>query len=346
MSSPAPDGRRPKMVDVGRQAGVSAQTVSRYFTGTGYVGAETKQRIEAAIQELGYQFNQSARNLRVNSTETIGVLMTGPSVYGTWSILAGLNDAARSAGFGLLTSQVDVDPDDPDAQNAIHQALQRLLIARVDGIIVSSPYRGIEDLLEQVWNTVPVVILSGRSWPKADSATVDSYEAGLLATKHLLELGHTRILHIAGPENRNEAHERQRGYLDSLKAAGVEPLPVRRGDWSAESGETVGQDVDPASFTAVFSANDQMALGFMSALRRRGLRAPDDYSIVGVDDMPDARYFAPPLTSVYMDFIGLGQAGFEMITERIRTGKRAKRRVIHPTLIARESAVRVSVGSN
>lgn len=342
MTSPAGNPRRPKMVDVGRLAGVSAQTVSRYFTGTGYVGAETRERIEAAIQELDYTFNQSARNLRVNSTRTIGVLMTGPLVYGTWSILAGLNEAAGRAGFGLVTSQVDADPDDPDTRNAIHQALQRLLVARVDGIVVSSPYQGIENLLEQVWNTVPVVILAGKSWPNADSATVDSYEAGLLATRHLLELAHSRILHIAGPENRNEARERHRGYLDSLREAGLHPLPIHRGDWSAESGEAVGQAVDPATFTAVFSANDQMALGFMSAMRRRHLAAPGDYSIVGVDDMPDARYFAPPLTTVHMDFAGLGRAGFEMITERIRTGKRAERRVIHPTLIVRESAARVS----
>jgi DNA-binding LacI/PurR family transcriptional regulator len=330
------------MIDVGRLAGVSAQTVSRYFTGTGYVGVETRERIERAIKELGYTFNASARNLRVNSTQTVGVLMTGPSVYGTWSIMSGLNEAAASAGYGLVTSQVDAGPDQPGTQGAIHQALQRLLIARVDGIVVSSPYEGIENLLEQVWNTVPVVILAGRSWPNADSAMVDSYEAGLVATRHLIDLGHTRILHIAGPDNRNEARDRQRGYLDALNEAGLGSLPVHRGDWSAESGEAVGQAVNPATFTAVFSANDQMALGFMSALRKRGRQAPDDYSIVGVDDMPDARYFAPPLTSVHMDFIGLGRAGFQMITERIQSGERAHRRVIHPNLVVRESTVAAS----
>lgn len=333
-------GRGPKMVDVGRLAGVSAQTVSRYFTGTGYVGAETRARIQAAIEELDYKFNQSARNLRVNSTQTVGVLTTGPSVYGTWSILSGLNQAARSARFGLVTSQVEVDPADPEAPEAIHQGLERLLMARVDGIVVSSPYLGIENLLERIWETVPVVILSGRAWPNADSATVDSYEAGVLATEHLLELGHERILHIAGPENRNEAHERERGYIDALSRVGIAPLPIVRGDWSAESGELVGTGVDPHSFTAVFSANDQMALGFMSALRRQARTAPDDYSIVGVDDMPDARYFAPPLTTVYMDFVSLGRAGFEMITERIRTGARTPRRVIRPELIVRESTAR------
>lgn len=330
-------GRRPKMVDVGRLAGVSAQTVSRYFTGSGYVGAETRERIEAAIAELDYQFNQSARSLRVDATQTIGVLLTGPSVYGTWAILSGLNAAARDSGYSLLTSQIEVGPTDPRAPQDIHRSLDQFLSARVDGLVVSSPYLGIEDLLERVWERIPVVILSGRAWPRADSATVDSYAAGLGATRHLLDLGHRRILHIAGPENRNEAHERERGYRAALAERGIEPLPVARGDWSAGSGSTVGQAVDPADFTAVFCANDQMALGFLSAMRERGLVAPDDYSIAGVDDMPDAQYFAPPLTSMSMDFVGLGRVGFEMVCERIRTGDRAERRVLVPELVVRGS---------
>ena len=110
------------------------------------------------------------------------------------------------------------------------------------------------------------------------------------------------------------------------------------GDWSAASGYAAGQRLLREDFTAAFCGNDQMALGFMSALRSRGLQAPGDYSIVGVDDMPDARYFAPPLTSVYMDFVGLGRAGFEMITHRIDTGERAPRRLIKPSLVVRESS--------
>ncbi len=329
------------MVDVGRLAGVSAQTVSRYFTGKGYVGAATQAKIEAAIVELGYTFNQAARSLRVNSTQTIGVLATGPSVYGTWTIMAGLNEAARQTEFGLVTSQVEADPRDSATSHEIHRALERLLVARVDGVIVASPFPGIEDFIERVWETVPVVILSGLSWPHADSAAVDSYQAGVLATQHLLDLGHTQIQHIAGPASSIEGQQRAAAYLDTLAAAGVEPLPVVRGDWSSESGAAAAEQVEAGSFTAVFSGNDQMALGFMSAFRRRGLAAPRDFSIVGVDDMPDARYFAPPLTSVWMDFKELGRAGFMMLIERIRTGERVSRRIIQPTLAVRESTARI-----
>lgn len=337
-----PAGRRPKMVDVGRLAGVSAQTVSRYFAGTGYVGTETRLRIEAAVEELGYRFNRAARSLRVNATDSIGVLTTGPPLHGSASLLAGLSQAAEAAGYALLTTQLGGAPDDPSTPTAIHRALERFVSAPVDGLVVTSPYFGIEDQLEHVWENVPVVILSGSAWPNADSAMVDSHAAGLLATSHLVDLGHSAILHLAGPEDRIEAHERERGYRDVLERAGLQGMPLLRGDWSAASGHAAAASVDPDTFTAVFSGNDQMALGFMSAMRSRGLVAPADYSIVGVDDMPDARYFAPSLTTVYMDFVTLGRVGFDMIIERIRTGERMARRVIEPELVVRESTRRLS----
>lgn len=336
MATRAASKDRPKMSDVGRLAGVSAQTVSRYFTGSGYVGADTRRRIEAAINELEYTFNESARNLRLQSTQTIGVLTTGPSVYGSWSIQTGLLQAADAAHYALITSRVEVEPDDPAAESAVHEALLRLT-ARVDGIVVSTPYLGIEEMLEKVWERVPLVILSGRAAPIADSATVDSHAAGLLAINHLIELGHRRILHIAGPESRNESHERERGYTDAMTNAGLTPLPSVRGDWSAASGEAASHATDPTSYTAVFSANDQMALGFMSTERKRGRVAPRDYSIVGVDDMPDTRYFEPALTTVYMDFEGLGRAGIQMLLERLQTGKRIPKTVIEPSLVIRDS---------
>lgn len=341
MDETAPTTRRPKMVDVGRRAGVSAQTVSRYFTGTGYVSAPTRDRIEAAIEELGYQLNQSARSLRVNETQTIGILTTGPSFYGTWCIVDGLASAAQDSGYSLLNTQIGSAPDDPATPAAIHRALDQFLSARVDGIVVSSPYVGIENALERVWETVPVVILSGKTWPSADSATVDSYEAGVLAMRHLVDLGHDRILHVAGPAELNEAVERERAYRDVLTDIGADPLDVARGDWSARSGHDAGSTVDPDGFTAVFSGNDQMALGFMAALRARGLVAPDDYSIVGIDDMPDAQFYAPPLSSVAMDFVSLGRVGLDLLLQRIRTGERVARHVLHPGLVARASTRRL-----
>jgi DNA-binding LacI/PurR family transcriptional regulator len=326
------------MADVGRAADVSAQTVSRYFTGTGYVSAETRTRIQLAVEELGYRPNRAARSLRVNRSDTIGVLTVGELNYGTAAITTGLTDAARAAAFPLVVAHLDIDPGDPAAAGAIRTALDFFLSSRVDGIVVNTPYLGTESLLDHVWEAVPVVTLSGRPAEAHDSATADSYAAGVGATRHLVELGHRRILHVAGPADRNEAFERARGYYDVLAEAWLEPLPLVRGDWSAASGYAAARSVDPASFSAVFAGNDQMALGVMAAQREQGRVAPDDYSIVGVDDMPDARYFAPPLSSMFMDFELLGATGFRMIHHRIRTGERLDRVVIPPVLVPRASS--------
>ncbi|WP_024287358.1 LacI family DNA-binding transcriptional regulator [Cellulomonas sp. KRMCY2] len=325
------------MADVGRVAEVSAQTVSRFFTGSGYVSAPARERIEAAVAELGYRPNRTARSLRSSRSETVGVLAMGQSNYGLWSILGGLSRAARATGYSLLIAQLDIDTEDAGALAEVRHALDGFLSSRVDGIVVSTPFLGTEHLLDRIWDTLPVVTVSGRPWSGADAATADSYAAGLLATRHLTGLGHRRILHLAGPATRIEAVDRNRGYQDALAEHGAEPLPLVRGDWSAASGHAAGLTVDPDAFTAVFAGNDQMALGFMSALRSRGFAAPDDYSIVGIDDMPDARYFAPPLSSVYLDFTELGATAFAMIHERIRTGERLERRIVEPVLRARES---------
>lgn len=326
------------MADVGARAGVSAQTVSRYFRGAGYVSSEARARIEAAVQELDYHFNQSARSLRVDSTNTIGVLVAGPSLWGPSTIFSGLYAAAHLADYALLTSRVEDEPSEAGVPDAVQRALRRFIAARVDGLIVSSPYDGTEGLLAPIWDALPVVALALHTFPAADTVIVDSYAAGLGGTRHLLELGHRQIAHIAGPENRLEARERERGYADAMREAGARPQEPLRGDWSARSGHEIGSTVDPSSFTAVMSGNDEMALGFMSAMSARGLTAPGDYSIVGVDDMPSAAYFAPALTTMAMDFETQGKVGFEMLIDRIATHRPPRQHVIPPHLVVRQSS--------
>ena len=328
---------RASMADVGRVARVSAQTVSRYFTGSGYVGADTRVRIEAAISALDYRPNHTARNLRTRRSETVGVLAMGQSNFGLWSILAGLSHAARTSGYSLLIAQLNIDNEQPGSFYEVRHALDGFISSQVDGIVVSTPFLGAEELLDHVWDLVPVVSVSGRPWATSDAAIADSHAAGLIATRHLTALGHRRILHLGGPADHIEAFDRERGYLEALSEAGLKPLPLVRGDWSATSGHGAGLEVDPDGFSAVFAGNDQMALGFMSALRDRGRLAPDDYSIIGIDDMPDARYFAPPLSSVYLDFVALGETAFSMVLDRIETGERQDRRVIDPILVPRKS---------
>jgi DNA-binding LacI/PurR family transcriptional regulator len=326
------------MADVGRLAEVSAQTVSRYFTGTGYVSAETRERITAAVAELGYRPNHLARAFRANRTKTIGVMTMGSMNYGITALYSGLTATAHATDYSLVINHIDSELDEPGALEEARRGLETLQSLQVDGIILATQYRDADELFEGISERFPVVTLSGRPQPKADTVALDSHQAGFLATRHLIDLGHERILHVGGPVNRNETLERERGYHDAMSEAGLPPLPPLQGTgWSAESGHAAGLVADPAEFTGVFAANDAIALGFTSAMRSRGLEAPRDYSIVGVDDMPETAFYAPPLTTMRMDFDALGTVAFDMIRQHIETGERLDLRVLPSVLIERES---------
>lgn len=324
------------MADVGRAAQVSAQTVSRFYTG-GYVSAETKGRIERAVRELGYRHSRLPQILRAQHTDTIGFLAMGPLNFGNTGILTGISRAARAEGQSLLTAQLDLDPDAPSTRGEVRRALGNFTSMRVDGIVVGTPYLGVETVLEDIGASVPVVSLSERATGGVTSVHADSYGAARLGTRHLLDLGHRRILHLAGPGNRNEASERVRGYRDELAAHDVDELPLLHcAEWDAQSGAAAAEAADPATFTGVLSANDEIALGFVSVLRERGFSAPADFSIVGIDDMPEATFFSPPLTTSRLDFEALGETAFRLLLDQIR-GTSAASRVLPSTLTVRSS---------
>lgn len=327
------------MADVARLAGVSTQTVSRYFTGVGYVRAETRTRITRAIDELGYVPNQSARNLRSQRTNTVGVLAMGALNYGSAGVLTGLGLAAREADVTLMIAQLDLDFEAKNWEGEAKRALAHFLSVPVDGVVVSTPIPGIQSLLDGWDEDIPVMTVAELPWSAEGSASTHSHTAGLEATRYLASLGHRRIIHVAGPATRNEAVERERGYRDAIAEAGLEPAVVAGAtDWSSVSGYRAGELVDTDAFTAVFAANDEIALGFMSAMEQRGRRAPADFSIIGVDDMPTAAYFSPPLTSMRIDFRAVGDATFRMLHHQILTGEHAQHLVIEPEMVVRKSA--------
>ncbi|WP_406246707.1 LacI family DNA-binding transcriptional regulator [Microbacterium sp. M] len=330
---------RPSMADVGRLAKVSTQTVSRYFTGVGYVRAETRERIAAAIDELGYIPNLSARSLRTQRSNIVGVLSMGALNYGGAAVLTGLGQAAREAEVMLMISQLDLDFEAKNWEADARRAMDHFLSVQVDGVVLATPIPDVDRLLTG-WNqATPVLTVSERPWTDESSASAHSRAAGAEATRYLIGLGHRRIVHIAGPATRNETFEREHGYLEAMAEAGLEPSVLSGAtDWSPVAGRDAGLAIDPTSFTAAFAANDEIALGFMNALEERGLRAPDDYSIVGVDDMPTAAYFSPPLTSMRLDFRGLGAATFRMLHHQILTGEHAAHYELEPELVIRASA--------
>lgn len=334
---------RPSMADVAKLAGVSTQTVSRYFTGVGYVRAETRERITAAIDELGYVPNQSARTLRTSRTNSVGVLALGAFNYGSANVLTGLGLAAREADVTLTIAQLDLDFEAKDWEVEARRALAHFKSVQVDGIVVSTPLPGVDKLLKDWDQATPLITVSELPSGNEGSAGTHSHAAGWDATRHLIELGHRNILHVAGPSTRNEAQERERGYRDAMQSASLSPQVLDAAtDWSSVSGYRAGELADPAMFTAVFASNDEIALGFMSALERRGIRAPRDYSIVGVDDMPAAAYYSPPLTTMRLDFRALGVATFKMLHHQILTGEPAQHYVVEPELVVRESTSHIA----
>lgn len=328
---------RPNMGDVALRAGVSKQTVSRFFTGRGYVSDETRERIAAAIDELGYRRNQTASSLRRRRTDTIGVLSLGGLVYGSAELLTGLSLAARDASFTLSITELDLDFDAVGWEPEALRAIEHMLSSQVDGIVLSTPVRGEERLLEAI-APVPVITVSERPHSLATSVSTDSHAAGLAATNHLIGLGHTRIVHVAGPITRNEAVGRERGYRDAMAAAGLESKIVGGAtDWGAGSGYRAAELLATSDFTAAFAANDEIALGFLSGMQRLGRRAPRDFSIVGVDDMPSAAYYSPPLTTMRMDFRGMGDRIFRMLHAQITTGAVPEHLTFDSVLVERES---------
>ncbi|MDN4491644.1 LacI family DNA-binding transcriptional regulator [Demequina sp. SYSU T00068] len=327
------------MADVARRAGVSTQTVSRCFTGTGYVSEPTRAKVEAAIAELGYVPNQAARGMRALRTNTVGVLSMGALNYGSAGVLTGIALAARREDVTVLVSQLDIDFETQVGwEREARRALDHFLAFPVDGVVLSTPVPGVEAILDGWDDATPIITVSEMPQSAEGSAGTHSYTAGLEATRHLVALGHREIIHVAGPASRNEARERERGYVDAITEAGLTPRVIRGAiDWSPASGGLAGSRDDLGEFTAVFAANDEIALGFMSAMESRGRRAPGDYSMVGVDDMPTAAYFSPPLTTMRLDFRELGRATFAMLREQILSGARQAHVTIEPELVARSS---------
>lgn len=337
MPGHSPKGRRPSMADVGRHARVSAQTVSRYFTG-GYVSEDTRRRVEIAIAELGYSRNRLPRSLRRDRTDMIGFLSVGPINYGSGSLLTGISRAAQAANKALLTTRLDPGRDAENLRKLLDQAIETFLSLRVDGIVIGSPYRGMEEAMRQVPETVPVMVAAELTDDFADSVCTDSYGAAQLAVHHLTDRGHSKIVHLAGPKSTNEAIERLRGYQEAMNELGLAPMPpVHASDWTAKAAIQAIKDYDLGDATAVFASNDQLALAFIKEMSARGLRCPMDYSIVGVDDSPDAAYYSPSLTTVRLDFELMGEVAFSSLIDRLQTGERQPHRTIGAELVIRDS---------
>ena len=290
-------------MDVARLAGVSHQTVSRVLNNENTVRPQTRARVEDAIRKLRYRPSSVARALATRKTHTLGLVSTGNPLYGPASIALAFNGAARESGYQVITaSMADADRDE------ILQAVDVLLRHQVEAIVlIASDYSSIE-AIEELELDIPLVTADSSGNGSFPSVSIDQFRGAELATSYLADLGHRSILHLAGPKGSLDARERKRGWQSEMVRRGLPLGRAHHGDWTADSGRAIGERlVEEGDFTAVFVANDQMALGLLHALTDHGIAVPSAVSIVGFDDIPEAAHFFPPLTTIRQDFTELGQ---------------------------------------
>ncbi|NNH08951.1 LacI family DNA-binding transcriptional regulator [Cellulomonas fimi] len=322
-------------MDVARAAGVSQKTVSRVINGDPHVRPEVRERVRAAAAQLGYRPNRAARQLVSGRSRTIGVLSVGSTDFGPASLMVGIEHAIRSAGYAM--SVVNTLEGDPES---ITESLQGLVDQGVDGVAVNEPV-GVFQLDPGQIGDLPILSLSGRYGISGNEIMVDADQSGggRAATEHLLGLGHRTVHHVAGPAGWRSAGLRLDGWRDALERAGAPAPEPLHGDWSAPSGYALGQRLaaDP-DVSAVFVANDHMAIGVLRAFADAGRDVPGDVSVVGFDDIPEAAYLTRALTTIRQDLAQLASFGVRLLVDAIENPRRQDRREHVPVeLVVRET---------
>jgi DNA-binding LacI/PurR family transcriptional regulator len=325
--------RDPSILDVARVAGVSHQTVSRVLNDHPNVRETTRQRVRSAILELGYRPNRAARALVTGSYRSIGVIAPRSTLYGPSSLLAAFEEQSAIEGFTVSVARLRSF----DAA-AMREAAAGLLAQRVAGLIVIAPLATAAEALDDLPDDLPLVAVDGHPSRSGASARVDQVVGARLATAHLLDAGHATVWHVSGPPDWFDAAGRVTGWTAELRERGIEPPPVIDADWTAESGYRAGQLLGRMpEVTAVFAANDAIALGVLHALHEHGRRVPHDVSIVGFDDVPEAAHYIPPLTTVRQDFDAVARESLALMMERFSGLDGSTGRVVVPDLVVRSS---------
>lgn len=338
MDTPRERARPVSQRDVAERAGVSGQTVSRVASGVGVVSAATRRRVEEAMAELGYRRNVAARALRLGAFRSIGVVVFSLETLGNIRTVGAIAGEAAARGYALEIIQVQPAQAD-NSDTGVSSALKRLGEDAVDGIIIIIESHIISETSLEFPHGVPSVVVESGARPDRPSVNADQGQGARLAVEHLLGLGHPTVWHISGPSASNSSSERTAAWRATLEENGCPvPDPIV-GDWTSACGYQAGLILasDPA-VSAVFAANDQMALGAMHAFHRSGVRVPEDISIVGFDDMPESAQFWPPLTTIHQDFEKAGSQAVSLVIDEIERGtvEPGVRRI--PTrLVARES---------
>jgi DNA-binding LacI/PurR family transcriptional regulator len=335
-----PKKSRPTMLDVAELAGVSYQTVSRVINNQPYVSEDAYQRVQSAIEALGYRPNKAATKLRSRLSKTIAIILYGSWFHGPVQVALNVEMAARTSGYDVILANVT------ETEQQVVQALQHVKDWSVDGIVMIIPAYGLSaEETRAICEDIPVVHIESRVTPDVSSVSLDDRYGTQKIVEHLVQLGHTRFCEISGPLNWHSGQLRHEACVETLKAYGIEPPFHIEGNWSTPGGYQATRRLleQGHTFSAVIAANDSMALGAYRALHQAGLSIPDDVSVVGFDDILEAAYFTPPLTTVSHDYIQLGAIGFEYLMQLMDDPETPiEQKVIRPKLIMRESTAPVS----
>ncbi len=321
------------MGDVAKMAGVSHQTVSRVLNNHPNVSGQTKERVESAIAQLGYRRNTAARSLVTRRSRTIGVLACETGQFGPANTLLGVEQAGgREAGYFVSIANLREVTDD-----SVNDAIAHFRNQSVDGIVILVPHPDVLAVLRDVSFPVPIVAVGAGTGNQLTGASLNQRLGARLAVDHLIGLGHRRIAHISGPPHWIDAAERIKGWQESLAHAGLGADILLQGGWDAASGYRAGLDlIKQHTVTAVFVANDQMAVGVLRAVQEAGLHVPGDISVVGYDDQPEAEFFMPPpLTTIKQDFEELGRRCMEAVLQQLDGDGGIGDQIVNPRLVIR-----------
>lgn len=328
------DARKPVIADVAKLAGVSIPTVSRVLTGNIPVSPEKRERVLAAIEQLNYRPSSMARALRSGERKMIAILAASTDHYGYAQTIAGMEQAAQAAGYSVIISTVK-SHDEEDVEAALKPALEQ----QVTGVLVIDFDPSGTELLRRMPEGILAVAASGfaEGHPGFPYAFIDEYSAGRQATEHLLSLGH-RTVHHLGLFPLTQFSGRYEGWRDTLLEAGIEPPPVLPALRSGKSGYEQGLRIaEHSDITAVFCSNDGLALAAMRALHERGIRVPEDVSLVGWDNQPFTEYTMPALTTVEPAFNDLGRDAFSLLARQMSGELNVQNSISIPRMIVRES---------
>ena len=325
--------RSPSMTQVAERAGVSHQTVSRVLNDASLVKEETRLRVLAAIEELGYRRNFAARLLATNRSRRIGMVTAHLALHGPSMIALAVQDAGQDQGYDV--SLVGL----PEFSfEALQNAVDRLSDQAVEAVVVAVPHKDAVEMTRSLQLGIPIVMVQGVAAGQPLTAGIDQEAGARKAVDHLLDLGHRRVAHVSGPSEWIEADQRAAGWRAAHEERGLLPGPQIVGDWSSASGHRAGLRIaqDP-DVTAVFAANDFMAVGVLHALHQSGRRVPEDVSVVGFDDVPQAEFYWPALTTVAQDFSELGRRALSVALAAVRGDDGTTVDLIEPHLLIRSS---------